>query len=537
MPEGRPASHSLSCSEIAADCDEERGKLCKGFGAVADAMFDDGAELSEGAVVFWDKEVWVVAEAACTGGLVKDASATGALAGDADLSCRVGKGYAADITCAAFFVRDIEEFVDQFLVIAFVSCVFAAEASGVDAGCAVEGVHGESAVFTDDPLVEVEGDFAGFFGGIFREGAAVFIDFGDIRELGDGDNGESEWCEDLGDFLSLFAVARGEDDGGHACFRCWQRGLFQRWGIAEDADHGLAKMTADGNAVATMDGFDSFPVGAGGSGFAEDGDECCDVPGRHQRIDGDFCAAGRDENVSAAVSPATGNADLVHDFDDGVKAAGFSPVGGFGEHQPCIGEGCALGGMRLAGRLIADLPPAAGTLGCVDNFVKCRHPTDTGNHAVFAFDADEGAEERNSVDKGFGAVDGVNDPAIAAASGNAWELFSQNGVIRVEMLDAVTDEQFGVAVGDGDGGFVGFGFDEQSIAAVVLENQQSGVMGQLECGLEALGEGVHGVCRGTEGIVQQTEGYSNGVCCPRAGVEERIFHNWGRICGFWGLGS
>ena len=259
-------------------------------------------------------------------------------------------------------------------------------------------------------------------------------------------------------------------------------------------------MTADGNAVATMDGFDSFPVGAGGSGFAEDGDECGDVPGRHQRIDGDFCAAGCDENVAAAVSPAAGNTHLIHDFDDGVKATGFSPVCGFGEHQPCVGEGCALRGMSLAGRLIADLPPAAGTLGSVDHFVECWHSTNAGGHAVFEFDADEGAEQRNSVDEGFGAVDGVNDPAIAAASGNAWEFFSENGIIGVELLDAVTNEQFGVAVGDGDGGFVGFGFDEESIAAEVLENQQSGVIGELECGLEALGEGVHGDLPGDRGV-------------------------------------
>lgn len=95
------------------------------------------------------------------------------------------------------------------------------------------------------------------------------------------------------------------------------------------------------------------------------------------------------------------------------------------------------------------------------------------------------------MDEGFGAVDRVNNPAVAAAARYAGEFFAEDGIIRVEGLDATADEQFSVAVGNRNGGLVRLGFDEQTIAAIVLEDQEPGILGKLEGGLETLGEGNH----------------------------------------------
>lgn len=199
-----------------------------------------------------------------------------------------------------------------------------------------------------------------------------------------------------------------------------------------------------------MDIFVAFPVCAGGTGFAKDGDQRGDIPGGHEWVDGNFGAAGGDEEMTAAVSPSAGDADAIHNIDDRIKAAGFSPVSGFCEHEPSVFEWGILRGESLAWRLIGDLPPASGSFGGIDDFVECGESTDSGGHPVLEFDADQCAEERDSVNEGFCAIDGVNDPAKAARSGEAGEFFAEDSIIGEVGLDVLSDEEFGIAIGDGD---------------------------------------------------------------------------------------
>jgi hypothetical protein len=196
--------------------------------------------------------------------------------------------------------------------------------------------------------------------------------------------------------------------------------------------------------------------------------------------------------MTAAVAPSAGDADAVHDIDDGIEAAGFSPVGGFCEHQSSVFDWGILGREGLLGWLVGDLPPAAGAFGGVDDFVEGRESADTGDHAVLEFDTDEGSEEWNAVYEGFCAVDGIDDPAEATCSGEAGKFFAEDRIVGEVGLDVLSDEEFSVAIGDGDRGFVGFGFDEESIGAEVLEDGGGGGVGDLECGLEANMEGIQG---------------------------------------------
>lgn len=148
-------------------------------------------------------------------------------------------------------------------------------------------------------------------------------------------------------------------------------------------------MAAHGNSVATVNCFVALPVCAGSARFPENGDERSDVPWRHQRIDGNLGTAGGYQDMSAAVSPASGDANAVHDLHDGIEAVGLAPVRGFGKHQPSICEGGGLGGEGLSGRLIADLPPASAAVGRVDYFTQGWHTANAGDHPILEFNADE----------------------------------------------------------------------------------------------------------------------------------------------------
>ena len=189
-----------------------------------------------------------------------------------------------------------------------------------------------------------------------------------------------------------------------------------------------------------MDGFIAFPVGAGSTSFAEDGYEGSDVPGRHKGVDSNFGTSGCDEEMSAAVAPAAGDANAIHDIDDGIKAAGFSPVGGFREHEPGVVKGGILRSEGLLRWSVGDLPPAAGAIGGVDDFVEGGQSANAGGHAVLEFDTNQGTEEWYAVNEGFCAVDGVNDPAEAAGSGQAREFLPKDGILGEVGLNVLSDE-------------------------------------------------------------------------------------------------
>ena len=245
-------------------------------------------------------------------------------------------------------------------------------------------------------------------------------------------------------------------------------------------------MTADRYAITAVNGFVAFPVGARAASFAEDGDKSCDIPGGHERINGDFGAAGGNQHVPAAVAPASGDTHVVHYFDDGIESICFAPVCWFGEHQPGIAEFGCCGRIGLPRWLVANLPPASGTVGGVNDFVEGRKAANAGCHAVFEFDADEGSEEGDTMNKGLGSINGIDNPAVAAAARNAGKLFTENRIIRVKLLDAAANERFCVAVSNGDWRFVRLGFHKQPITLIMLKDEQPRIMGELEGRLESL---------------------------------------------------
>ena len=75
-------------------------------GAVAEGGFDGGAQFAEGAVVFDDFEIGVVAEAVCAGGFEADSAVAVAVGFGADVALRVGEGGVADVEGGAFFERE-----------------------------------------------------------------------------------------------------------------------------------------------------------------------------------------------------------------------------------------------------------------------------------------------------------------------------------------------------------------------------------------------------------------------------------------------
>ena len=178
--------------------------------------------------------------------------------------------------------------------------------------------------------------------------------------------------------------------------------------------------------------------------------------------------------MSVAIPPAAGDADLIHNPDDGVEPSGGAPVCGFGEHEPCLSDLC---GLRYAGAsfsLVTYFPPAAVAIGSVDDFVHGRESADAGDHAIVVFDTNQRAEERDTVDEGLCAVDGIDDPAVAISGRCVGEFFAEDPVVGETEFQLLADEQFGAAIGDGDRRLIGLGFHKQSVSAVVLQNELAG---------------------------------------------------------------
>ena len=153
-----------------------------------------------------------------------------------------------------------------------------------------------------------------------------------------------------------------------------------------------------------------------------------------ERIDHHFGAAGGHQQIAVAIAPGAADADRRWQPADrlrprrasasGCRSCRHSDVG-----QSARAETCA----RRGGALPAFVPgPLA--LGGVDAFVERAECTITPiTLRPFALDSDQRSVERHAVNERLGAVDRVENPAIAAGAGLLAELFAQDAVGR-EML-------------------------------------------------------------------------------------------------------
>src|SRR5690606_33007712 len=141
------------------------------------------------------------------------------------------------------------------------------------------------------------------------------------------------------------------------------------------------------------------PVGDDAAGTAHDGDERLDVPGVHDRVAHDVGAAGGEQEVTVGVAPGAGEA---HAVPEGV-------VGGavlvFGRVERVAGEQGG-GGEVGAGTHAHGAVVEGGDDAVADEELVEDGLMDRAEHGLAAVqEGDEGAEERDGGDEGFGAVD------------------------------------------------------------------------------------------------------------------------------------
>ena len=82
----------------------------------------------------------------------------------------------------------------------------------MDAGSAIQGVHGKAAVVAQGAVAGGLGHGTGLDGGVFLKGFAVFVDFVRKARFCHGDHVEPI-LQHVGNFLNLVGVVAGDDDG------------------------------------------------------------------------------------------------------------------------------------------------------------------------------------------------------------------------------------------------------------------------------------------------------------------------------------
>ena len=131
-----------------------------------------------------------------------------------------------------------------------------------------------------------------------------------------------------------------------------------------------------------------------------------------------------------------------------------------------------------------------------EQFAQRGHVGESGHHFAVGFQADQVGPGRIAAHEIAGAVDGVDDPAAAAARGFLRALLAEQAVVREGALQFAGDELFAFAVGAGDGRVVGFGF-EGDARAVIAHGDFAGLARDGAAGGEFFFEVLHGSHQGS----------------------------------------
>ncbi len=214
-----------------------------------------------------------------------------------------------------------------------------------------------------------------------------------------------------------------------------------------------------------------------------------DVPRIDLRLNDDINSPCRQQHMGVTVAPparATGGSGQCE-----IEVA--ATVGGEVINRGRAEQRVAgLGGLRDAGRSLPEalLMPRPAAPGCPDGFIKSGNANDAGDGASLVLNADQRPVEGDAVDEGLRSVDGVENPAIAAAALPDSVFLAENGVGGKGGFDALTQEDFGLAVGAGDDGAVALAIDLEIIALKILEREAAGldgdVAGKSKAGVEVV---------------------------------------------------
>lgn len=225
------------------------------------------------------------------------------------------------------------------------------------------------------------------------------------------------------------------------------------------------------------------PIGDHAAGAADDGDECGDIPGVHDRIDGDVGEAGRDEEVAVGVAPRAVKLGALRECV--VARGGGGLVFGDVERVAREKRGVfdALGRARADGAIVE----GGGVVVADDELAEDGLVDGAEDGLAVMEKRDERGEERHAADERFGAVDGIEDPDEVGVGVFVAELFADDAVRGKFFGNATAEELLCATVREGDRRGVGFRIDGEGgvaemrtdeVTAFVSELRKEGAVGR-----------------------------------------------------------
>src|SRR5438105_8263508 len=117
-----------------------------------------------------------------------------------------------------------------------------------------------------------------------------------------------------------------------------------------------------------------------------------------------------------------------------------------------------------------------GTLsgGRENAFLQRGHIDDTRRRAAVVLDTDHRAVERHAANKGFRAVNGIENPVEAGRAAGCTELFPEDAILREAGSNPLAQELLGRPVGDCDRRSVTLALNLEVILLKILERQPAG---------------------------------------------------------------
>ena len=234
------------------------------------------------------------------------------------------------------------------------------------------------------------------------------------------------------------------------------------------------QLAVAGQSVRGVDAALAMPVGELAARFFQYRDERGDVPSVNTMIEHQFRRPLRDHDEAEKVAEATLTIGRVMQSLERFRLLRLAKILRTGIAKHRIGQRRFAGNMNLFVVAIGSIATQGTITVAQDGDV-----TEPGNRIIVKLQADERGPEGNAADKAAGAVDGVDDPAVAGGSGLIGMFLAEETVVGKVPGNDAADFRLGVAVGDGDRAFVGLPFNIERRIINFAGQVAGGVGGEL----------------------------------------------------------
>ena len=186
-----------------------------------------------------------------------------------------------------------------------------------------------------------------------------------------------------------------------------------------------------GEPASPEGGAPTLPVGEGGAGLLQDGEERCRVPGGERLVGHHLRASGGHQQVAVAVTPGPAERRPLGEGMPAGAALGVLEEAVVGDQHARVLHAADL---RGPGPLVV---PEAALARCSDQqLVHGGEPRGAAQGTLSLEAGHQGAPQRNPAHEGPRAVDGIDDPAPLGAGAQLAELLAQETVLGEALRSA-----------------------------------------------------------------------------------------------------